>query len=152
MREILCRGKDADTGEWYQGGLYVEPAPPVCMEERQPDKVWIVLPNPRFCPDWGLPYQMVRSNVDPDTVGQYTGLTDKNSTKIFEGDIVRDDKGNVGHVEFLIQAAGYVIVWKHGDTSLGHRARGGGYDCDPSLEVIGNIYDNPELLEGGAEK
>ncbi len=134
MREILFRGKLLATGEWAYGNLDIKPG----------GKVAVITPDDTPLGKYGM--------VDPGTVGQYTGLTDKNGKKIFEGDIVRDDKGNVGHVEFLIQAAGYVIVWKHGDTRLGHRARGGGYDRDPSLEVIGNIYDNPELLEGGTEK
>ncbi len=133
MREILFRGKArSDFGERWIYGDYVHFA--------------------RGHQIWAREIGGGNYLVDPATVGQYTGLTDKRGKQIFEGDIVRDDKGNVGHVEFLIQAAGYVIVWKHCDTSLGHRARGGGYDRDPSLEVIGNIHDNPELLEEDTEK
>ncbi len=133
MREILSHGKRLDSAEWVEGNLFI------------PDGALLVVDSVEIL--MGTSRVRISYEVDPGTVGQYTGIHDKNGKKIFEGDIVRDDKGNVGHVEFLIQAAGYVIVWKHCDTSLGHRARGGGYDRDPSLEVIGNIYDNPELLE-----
>ncbi len=134
MREILFRGKLLATGEWAYGNLDIKPG----------GKVALITPDDTPLGKYGM--------VDRDTVGEYTGLHGRNAVRIFTGDLVRDAEGNIGHVQFLIQAAGYVIVWKRGDTSLGHRARGGGYDRDPSLEVIGNIYDNPELLEGGTEK
>ncbi len=138
MREILFHGKRLDNGEWVEGSLFIPDGPLLVV-----DSVEILM---------GTSKVRISYEVDPTTVGQYTGLTDKSGKKIFEGDIVRDDKGHVGYVGFLAQDAGYVIVWKNCDTRLGHRARGGGYDRDPSLEVIGNIYDNPELLKGGTEK
>ena len=77
-----------------------------------------------------------------------TGLKDKNGKEIYEGDIVESISGKIGYVIFLQQEMGYVVVWDNCDTRLGHRSRGGGYDVDSSIEVIGNIYDNPELVEG----
>ena len=70
MREILFRGKRADNGEWVEGTLYQ------IGKEQNP---FIMLVN--RCAE--------SHEVDPATVGQYTGLTDKNGTKIFEGDIVK---------------------------------------------------------------
>ena len=102
MREYRFRGKEIDTGKWVYGGLFKEPAPPQCFEKTLEDKYWIVYPNPRYMPDWNLPYQMVRTDVNPETIGQYTGLKDKN-----------------------------------------------GKDRILLVEVIGNEFDNPELLKEG---
>ena len=86
-------------------------------------------------------------SVNIETIGQYTGLKDKNGKEIYEGDIVESISGKIGYVIFLQQEMGYVVVWDNCDTRLGHRNRGGSYECDGSIEVIGNIYDNPELVE-----
>lgn len=91
--------------------------------------------------------QGIESDVDIETIGQYTGLKDKNDKEIYEGDIVKSISGKIGYVIFLQQEMGYVVVWDNCDTRLGHRSRGGRYDVDSSIEVIGNIYDNPELVE-----
>lgn len=121
MREILFRGKFGN--EWKYGFLSIEPKGLVIKE----------------------PYKNESSNVwhiDADTVGQYTGLTDKNGTKIFEGDIVK--YGDTVHNVVLEQrneTAYFGLVYSTLETlSFGY------YQDLKQIEVIGNIYDNPELL------
>lgn len=121
MREILFRGKFGN--EWKYGFLSFEPKGLVIKE----------------------PYKNESSNVwhiDADTVGQYTGLTDKNGTKIFEGDIVK--YGDTVHNVVFEQRNGtayFGLVYSTLETlSFGY------YQDLKQIEVIGNIYDNPELL------
>lgn len=129
MREFLFRGKDEDSGFWCYGDLSFYKNGKPCI---------------RF---WGHSGYLIRS-VIPETVGQFSLMTDKNNKKIFEGDIVFDGyKKSVAYVAYLQQECGFVLVYQHYDSRLGHRARGSNYTHDHWLEVIGNIYDNPELLE-----
>lgn len=90
--------------------------------------------------------------VDKETLGQYTGLHDKNGKEIYEGDIVRCKKYIGGNfVDYCIEKG--FVEFKDGEFGL-HRKQG--YyqslkkflEYDYELEVIGNIYDNPELLGG----
>ena len=125
MREILFRGKDA-CGRWFEGGYY----------ENNTGKYII---SPAF----------VAHLVDPETVGQYTGLTDKNGRKIFEGDIVVfadffNDEIHRGVVYWCDLAFWFDCTETEGDEGIYSLA----YISANILEVIGNIYDNPEMLEG----
>ena len=89
--------------------------------------------------------------IDEDTICQYTGLTDKNGKKIFEGDVVKDSAGVCGEVKFGLYTAGFSIP----DTNQGfyiefpegslYRKELGYWEN--KVVVIGNIYDNSELLE-----
>ena len=157
MRDIKFRGKEVDTGKWVYGGLFKEPAPPQCFEKTLEDKYWIVYPNPRYMPDWNLPYQMVRTDVDKDTIGQYTGLKDKNGKEIYEGDIVKvklykgeEEKYFIGKVEYF--GSNFIVDADNNSEYHVYDLDGFGIDYRYNLEdceVIGNIYDNPELLEEG---
>ena len=142
MRRILFRAKRMDDGEWVEGYL-------MCVSGMTFMSVMgIVSPMP----------------VDIDTVGQYTGLTDKNGEKLFEGDIVL--KKHIGYIP--IEDVGQVS-FDDGMFVFESKAWGGIYKLPLSLkehvendmgaiikikyeyERLGNIYDNPELLRDGDE-
>ena len=124
MREILFKGKRVDNGEWVEGWY----APLVCNDKT-------VIPYIRDIngTDW---------KIIPETVGQYTGLTDKNGNKIFEGDIVYYYISPY-HKRFIVEFFDGAFVIKN----KGNHIRSPLYHFCPLVEVIGNIHDNPELLE-----
>lgn len=125
MTEILFRGKGNkkyNDGDWYYG------VPIQCSDG-----------------DWQICTDCSARTVITETIGQYTGLTDKNGKKIFEGDIVKHDFGKeqigvqYAVVEFDSKYASFLINplddWM--------------FCCDKSdCEVVGNIHDNHELLRG----
>ena len=131
MREILFRGKRQDNGEWAFGNL---------IEDKWGDDngntVYAILQD-RVAPEIAALWTPVK--VIPETVGEYTGLTDKNGKKIFEGDILSDgdDAYKVMFYEGVFQ-----IENPHYITGIYVAI-----NIDKIDEVIGNIYDNPELLE-----
>lgn len=135
MRKILFRGKRADNSEWEYGDLWCNP-----YGKRV---VCIVSPINDQGTTGG-------NEVDPETVGQYTGLKDKNDKKIFEGDIVKIPlyesfrEQVIAVVAWDIKKAVFYLHGKRVKTDFYHYF---GDDC----EVIGNIYDNSELLEGGEQ-
>ena len=128
MREILFRGKRTDNGEWVEGYYYKAK---YC---RTDDELcdYITVPHPKEYNEPSSHYI-----VNPETVGQYTGLKDKNDTKIFEGDIVK----RAWHDKMCI----YQIVYDNGLASFIGQAgiKFTTFDYDSTeFEVIGNIYDN----------
>jgi uncharacterized phage protein (TIGR01671 family) len=140
MREILFRGKDI-KGNWHIGLLaHIEN-------------------------DWYISNKAGVSTafeVIPETVGQYTGLTDKSGKKIFDGDIIKTQpfrdkacslhsktKQHIGVIKYRADKQGaewYVDIDNCGKYT--HCTYSEFFGC----EVIGNLHDNPELLKGGAEK
>lgn len=135
MREILFRGKRVDNGEWVEGYYSYSPE----IDKHMITTISIAHP---YGTDLGF-YKVI-----PETVGQYTGLTDKNGRKIFEGDIVVfadffDDKIHRGVVYWCDLAFWFDCTETEGDEGMYSLA----YISVNVLEVIGNIYDNPELLE-----
>ena len=146
MREILFRGKRLDNGEWVEG--WYQPETTIKHWNGSQETVGVTI---AYKVEEGF---LEDTLVDPPTVGQYTGLTDKNGKRIFEGDIVaqnwydydepRDD--SFGKVVFCEYDCSFSVmdVNKDGFMPLG---RCGSYHWE--VEVIGNIHDNPELLKGG---
>lgn len=142
MREILFSGKRVDNGEWVYG-VFI----PDCLESLHgQDCHWGFIKTYRL----EGKYENVKNEtveVDRETVGQYTGLTDKNGKKIFEGDIVEftDKYRRKGRSDIVFEDLKWKYRWR--------------YYCENPIvwigidvssvkfEVIGNIYDNPELLE-----
>ena len=151
MREIKFRGKMIPENEWIYGTLLRIPAPPYCWGENPPkDKYYIQFADPRYMPDWGLPYKMVQGEVNPETIGQYTGLKDKNGKEIYEGDIIQDDFYEQ-KTEVVFLEGAFWLDYKEDFEKYGTQHKKyqliGNYDSERVLEVIGTIYDNPELLE-----
>ena len=142
MREILFRGKRANNGEWVEGDL-----------------LQIKYYNKPIIECKIMPQAPVSSAypVLPETVGQFTGLTDKNGKKIFEGDIVKcTDTINDFEFNAVVEFGnpngeynwGYQLKFISGEESnfdilcWVDMKETGAY-----IEIIGNIYDNPELME-----
>ena len=151
MREILFRGKRLDNGEWVEGFYNHLPCGRFGADEHM---IQTVLENGKI----GMLY-----DIDPSTVGQYTGLKDKNGKRIFEGDIIKADNGKQSSVSVVkfgdyypemfykmldmlcpgrqhLLAFGFYAesIRKHEEMILFQS------QC---VEIIGNIHDNPELLE-----
>lgn len=129
MREILFRGKAA-CGAWVQGDLIHR-------------RIWQSEFEVIRVDDSGFDnYQ--EYEVATETVGQYTGFTDKNGKKIFEGDIVKNEyrKGQYQYFKIVYDTRVYCWQVENKYGMLGFL-----YNVIGDLEVIGNIHDNPELLE-----
>lgn len=123
MEEILFIGKSKDTNEWVMG--YYSKAN---IESATSNKIVKVL------------HFISGHEIFPESLGQYVGLKDKNDKKIFTGHIVLSSNGTP--CEVVLKDFEYIIRTKYRE--LKHRLEE--YD-EGKFEVIGNIYDNPELLE-----
>ena len=155
MRETLFRGKRVDNGEWVEGD-FCRPSN-ICKESIGYDEQ-LKQSDVLIWEDY---------SVQPETVGQYTGLTDKNGKKIFEGDIVRitttvktdwikDENGNYKEPKrtdcAIVQHDKNMGGYKLKVYYSGKYKRISKFDfvhirCYYNAEVIGNIHDNPELLK-----
>lgn len=139
MREILFRGKRKDNGEWIEGDF---------LQDKDLEKCYIEYFD-YYSSENGPQRDYCQDEVVADTVGQYTGLTDKTGKKIFEGDIVKS--GYIfGKVVYATAQDGYegMAGFMVDDVNDGLQNYDGFWH---RVEVVGNIHDNPELLEGGVE-
>jgi uncharacterized phage protein (TIGR01671 family) len=143
MRQIKFRGKDLNTGDWVYGDLHT-----LC------DKPHIHTEPTSY------PFAGKRSFVNSDTIGQYTGLQDKNGREIYEGDIIRKTETtyrmtDIGVVKYCNEEAKFVLhvtdKYRAYDFSFvkdfqsqdGHAT----VPCHNEYEVVGNVYDDKELLK-----
>lgn len=133
MREILFRGKPLGNWEWVYGFVVINKNGECFIKDTDYNI------NNGKC-------DLIPACVDPETIGQYTGKKDCNGKRIFEGDIVVARIGYCGYpnlkinerilaVEYSVRFVGYLSELSFGDV----------YE----IEIIGNIHDNPELLEVG---
>ena len=147
-REILFRGKRKDNGEWICGDLLQDVESGICA---------IV----SYVNLGGNIHDLSEScifAVIPETVGQYTGLTDKNGVKIFEGDIVKGtaySATRIGVIVWIDEISSFGVryvnapnptAWDWENSSI-LRCVSLGKTDEFAAEVIGNIHDNPELLK-----
>ena len=123
MREIKFRGKSENNGEWLYGGI-----------EINVQKHFAIIYDER------TPYDNEYS-VIPESVGQYTGLNDKHGKEIYEGDVVQyHPAANAGVGRVVYEGSGFYVIDEFNGLLDDFATLG--------IEVIDNIHDNPELIEG----
>ena len=128
MREILFRGKRINKGDWVEGkGIDLNFGTAYILTKEY---------------DCGSGYYTGEFEVIPETVGEWTGLTDKNGKKIFEGDILKGSWDSILVIFYDKISTSYRVK-----TSTGHDREPSYYGVE-KFEVIGNIHDNPELMKG----
>ncbi len=144
MREIKFRAKRLDNGEWsYGSGLLI--ADDFCVIDRDTemyvDEKYEWAGNTHF-------FRVAGVMCDLKTIGQYTGLKDKNGKEIYEGDIIGCHNPNIKHLIFFNEKQGKFMAALDGDIENDYYGVCGLDDSrwNATKEVIGNIHDNPELI------
>lgn len=150
MREILFRGKRKDNDEWVEGDLIQIPCGVKFIVN---NKFGVCIDGNGNFINTEAPFVC---EVIPETVGQFTGLTDKNDNKIFESDILETEGPDGADYQDVVHFGRFNDDDNHGNEYIGFYVKSGNY-ITSLLEmplgkhnycyVIGNVYDNPELLE-----
>lgn len=144
-REILFRGKRKDTGRWVEGYYmkHINRTPCVINDSVKEKDVEHIIFYDGFS-DWNMPRGIEGVYIDPNTLGQYTGLTDKHGRKIFEGDVMEFDAYGLHYKgEVFFDEGAFCVACNHPTAStflivaLQHDAI-----------CVGNIHDDHELLKG----
>ena len=145
MREILFKGKKKDDGEWIEGYLFDDG---MLGEKRMFIGKLVIAPYEGPIRGKWTVIANGFDEVDPDTICQFTGLCDKNGKRIWENDVVWLVCDGEEHI--------YQIVWDNSELDFkaakGEENYGTSYEyllCCDEIKVIGNIFDNPELLQEG---
>lgn len=149
MREILFKAKRVDNGEWVEGYYYKMSETTYCLKEDYERKL---VPEHHYIlqermADWGLPNQMVQIEIDPETLCQFTGMTDKNGVRIWKNDIVEAwSQGSraIGTVKQRVDGLWIMSpAWQnHEFWELKPNSNG-----ETTVEILVNAFDNPELLQ-----
>ena len=121
MREVLFKGKETGNGEWIEGNLFLP-------DEGRDAPTQICI---------GTDVVRITYNIDPDTVSEFTGKFDIRRKSIFENDIVEEAGGHRSVVKYSEEEAKFVLESKYVVTELGNK----------QVTVIGNIFDNADLME-----
>ena len=168
-REILFKAKRKDNGKWVEGYYIYHIKRTICPlgDSVKPEDEQHVIMQDGFS-DWNMPRNTVVYEINPDTICQYTGLTDKNGKRIWENDILRghkndDDLARVVFGEFSVidvdtlETVDRVVGWHTEVIETDALSK-----CEPfclpmpladfyikrsEFEVFGNFFDDPELLE-----
>lgn len=143
MREILFRAKWIGNGKWMEG-YYCKISETTYAfaedYERNPIPIHHYILQ-EVMTDWGLPNRFNQYEIDPETLCQYTGLKDKSGNRIWENDIVKIGANTL--VRWNGKYAGWCLTqkgWMY-DHFFGEAIS----PCD--CEVVGNVFDNPDLFE-----
>lgn len=150
MREIIFRGRRIDNGEWVEGAYCKHDTVKACTSTDAPKTKHLILVDGFY--GRGLVSALIGREVDPATVSQFTGLYDKNGKRIWDGDICQiKDHPLIYNAPFVVEWEDFVYngwTWRDldEDGEVFSFTSGAAKIC----EVIGNKWDNPELL-GGAE-
>ena len=143
MREILFRAKRIDNGEWVSGYYVYDYA----------HNAHFIFSNQLVCPncinDRRIDYSVCDYEIDPDTLCQYTGKSDEDGEKIFEGDIV-------GFIDLYSTESGYSessclgeVIWSKEECCfhVTNRLSAESWEVLDECKVVGNVFDNKELLD-----
>jgi uncharacterized phage protein (TIGR01671 family) len=139
MREIKFRALDIVTKKFVYGQLVNVS----CTKDSSPQTAWRIVERGLDC--------IIHTPVNPETVGQFTGLKDRKGVEIYEGDIVKEVYKIGEHIEGVIEIGNFKIDYGSGsyfpeDTFYGVNISGKPMNRWKKYEVIGNIYEHPELL------
>lgn len=143
MREILFRAKRIDNGEWANGYYVYDYA----------HNAHFIFKNQLVCPncinDRRIDYSLCDYEIDPETLCKYTGKMDEDGNKIFDGDIV-------GFIDLYSTESGYSessclgeVVWSEEECCfhVTNRLSAESFEVLDECKVVGNVFDNPELIE-----
>ena len=143
-REILFKAKRKDNDKWVEGYYCKLDETTYCISE---DYERYPVPTHHYIlheamTDWGLPNRFLQFEINSYTLCQFTGLTDKNGKKIWENDILRNKKGDIGVVQWFEEHTAFMI-WNKTKNCVCYLSE----NDFSKIEIIGNVFDNADLLE-----